>query len=219
MSGPNSLTTTVLKWLAAVGAVMLLYNYVGRFVLPVDLWQPLLDQAQLATDHNMFNSGVVVHLVYALSAAAAAWFGAGTLGSLLHYGRSSNTYLVISVLCACAGIALSLHQKNAAIGGNIMPFFWWSFGLLWLATTAVHYNAWRKGASMVARDWGVYSVGLAFVPITALPQIPLWSLMPAMDIHEATLTAVTNSFAAHYVIAHFWLLEMVDSRATVSART
>jgi len=207
----------VWRCVALVGMVLVFYTYVGRFVLPGDLLPLCLGDPQTAVDQTLFSSGSSFYFVSALSAIAALWLAASTLAESLRSGGCSAGFAWSSSLAAMAGIGLAGHQAADGLGCIIMVFYWWGFGLLWLFTNAVALWAWRTRSTVIARDWTIYSVGLAFVPVTALPQIPLWLLLETMDVHAAALTAVTSSFAAHYLIGQFCILELLETRSTAPA--
>lgn len=198
------------RCVGVLGALLVAYVFAGRFLIADDLLALWLPAERINWDHASFDAGAVFYCAYGLAAAACIWFAASSLTTVIREGRLTGIYLWLSALTALAGVALSTHQQTGALGGQIMPFYWWALGLIWLFTNLVSVVAYRAGSTLVSRDWALYSVGLAFVPATALPQVPLWFMLDAMTLDQAMLTAVTSSFAAHYLIAHFVILEVLD---------
>ncbi|MEM7541710.1 MAG: hypothetical protein AAF384_08990 [Pseudomonadota bacterium] len=204
----------VWRWGAAFGALLVVYVFAGRFVLPGDLWHGWLPVESRESERLQFASNPVLYWSYALSAAAAIWLGFSGLASIVRQGRVSGGFLAASSLAAVAGIGLATYQRDNALGGLTAVFYWWSFGAIWIFTNLVSAVAVRHGSPLVGRDWALYSVGLSLVPVSALPQMPLWVLLDSMTVDEAALTAFIASFAAHYVIAQYLILEVLDRKST-----
>lgn len=106
----------------------------------------------------------------------------------------------------------SRFEKSSPRSSRVLPNGWLT------ALTRIVTGA-RNGSAVIVRDWTFYSYGMALLPLSIIPAIPLWHMLDAMDLDEAVITASTLSFAGHYLIAHFVLYEMIGRRAISTPRS
>ena len=103
-------------------------------------------------------------------------------------------------------------EKSSPHSSRVLPNAWLT------ALTRIVTGA-RNGSAVIVRDWIFYSYGMALLPLSIIPAIPLWPMRDAMDLDEAVITASTLSFAGDYLIAHFVLYEMIGRRAISTPRS
>jgi len=206
---PTAMAATGLRvpWLAvgrilAISATLLVaMHHVLRFVLPSDPWTGFLPAEQAAVDAATFARCWPLAIVYVVANAVAMLHGVRAFGTALRGERVAPTFFIAAAIAALSGGALASWTGPGLLGGTTVLYYWWGLAMLWLLAIARAQS--RKAA--VARDWTLYAIALAFLPATVLPGIPLWQTLDALDFEQAVITAVTMSFAAHYLLVHLYL--------------
>lgn len=184
--------------LAISAALLVAMHHVLRFLLPADPWNALLPPEQLAADVETFARCWPLAIVYVVSSAIAMLRGVRAAGPALRGERVAPGFYVAAASAALSGAALASWTGPGLLGGTTVLYYWWGLAALWLLAIlrAQSHN------TAVARDWTLYAVALAFLPATVLPGIPLWQTLDALNLEQAVITAVTMSFAAHYLLVH-----------------
>lgn len=187
---------------AVAGAALVAMHHVLRFVLPDDPWALWLPSAQLAQDAAAFERHWPLALAYVLTVTLAMFTGIGAVRRALATGQASTGFMLAAAAAAVAGAALAGLNGANQPGQLTMVFYGWGLCLLWLLALARIGFAARAARMAVVRDWTMYAAALAFLPLSMLPAVPLWSLLESMDVHRATVTAATIAFAGQYLLAH-----------------
>jgi len=191
------------------GIVVVGLVYVGRFALPGDAW-PWFPSARTTTDAALFESAWVAFVLYALASAAAMTTSLNVVAAAVAGERVGRSFHLACVATAVSGAAFATVCGARLPGGWPVLFYWWALAGLWIFATAFAIRAARAGRSLVARDWTLYSAALAWLPLTVLPQAPLWAQLDVMDADTAMQTAVTLSFIGHYLFTHIVITRVLD---------
>lgn len=153
-----------------------------------------------------------VLLVYALAAAAAAAAAPRAVVHAIADGMPTARFSLACIAASIAGCVLYATVGIKGAGSPTMAFYWGGLAVLWSGAIAMIHlcRRWRK--PLAVRDWSVYAAAIALIPLTMIPSIPVWPLIVALDAHETIITAATSSFAAHMLIAHYLIFEILERR-------
>lgn len=200
---------------AAAASLLVAMHHVLRFVLPSDPWQLWLTPEQLRNDAEIFRRTWPLATVYTAASGVAMLSGIGAARAALRQTPTSDVFFGAAAVAAISGALLASWSGAGLLGGATLHVYWWALAGLWLLAILRA----RSGPPVVARDWTLYTVALAFLPATVLPGIPLWQTLGALDNQQAVITAVTLSFAAHYLLAHYYLYEVARRRTANETAT
>lgn len=183
--------------------------YVGRFAWPADAWQWYAG-AQSMTDAAVFESAWVVFVLYALASAAAMRTSLNAVAAAVAGKPVGRPFHLACIAAAVSGAALASACGARVPGGWPVLFYWWALAGLWIFAITLARRAARAERALVARDWTLYSAALAWLPLTVIPQAPLWAQLTVMDADTAMQTAVTLSFIGHYLFTHLVITRVLD---------
>lgn len=193
----------------AVGVALVCRVYVGPFVWPAAGWQWLV-AAPSVTDNALLESGWVAFVPYALASAVAMRASLDAIAAAAAGVRAGLSFHLACVAAAVTGAFLATAFGARLPGGWPVLSYWWAMAGLWIFATMSAIRAERADRSRVARDWTLYSAALAWLPLTVIPQVPLWAQFALMDDDTAMQTAVTLSFIGHYLITHVAITRVLD---------
>lgn len=172
-----------------------------------------LDGSPLAV---AFNSYWPVFALYLVGLALALFYAPKALRNAHLAGTNTPSFSIACVLTSVAGITMSLAIGDNGIGGAVIHFYWGGLALIWIASVAMAHLSEKLAKPLAVRDWVVYCFAMLLIPLTLVPSMPLWPLFFELDPHETILTATTSSFAAHFLVAHYVIFEILDRRKTKS---
>ena len=203
-------------WLAlAAGCALVAWAYVGRFTWPArqGSW---LSATPSAAEVALFNSAWAVLVLYALASVAAMAASLNAIAAAVVGAKAGPAFHLACLVAAASGALFASVSGAHLPGGWPVLFYWWALAGLWILASLTAISAARSGRDRVARDWTLYSAALAWLPLTVIPQVPLWVQLNVMDADSAVQTAVTLSFIAHYLIVHLVINRVLD-RAPATA--
>lgn len=153
-----------------------------------------------------------VLIVYVLAVAFAAFTAPRAVARAIADGVPTARFSLACVAAAIAGCALYATIGIDGIGSPTMAFYWGGLALLWSGAVAMIHlcRRWRK--PLAVRDWTIYAAAIALIPLTMIPSVPLWPLFFELDADQTIITAATSSFAAHMLIAHYVIFEILERR-------
>ena len=161
---------------------------------------------------DAFNTYWPIFALYLAGLVVTLWFAPKALENAQNKGVNTLRFSIGCVITAVAGLAMSLVIGDNGVGGTVIHFYWGGLALIWTASIAMAHLSEKLAKPLAVRDWVVYSLAMALIPLTLVPSVPLWSLMFTLDPHESILTATTSSFAAHFLVAHYVIFEILDRR-------
>ena len=193
----------------AAGVAVVSLVYVGHFAWPAAGWQWYAG-AQAVADTALFESRWAAFVLYALASAAAMSTSLNAIAAAVAGERAGRPFHLACVAAAVSGAFLASACGARLPGGWPVLSYWWALAGLWIFATMFAIRADRAARTLVARDWTLYSAALAWLPLTVIPQVPLWAQFTVMDDDTAMQTAVTLSFIGHYLITHFVITCVLD---------
>lgn len=151
-------------------------------------------------------------VAYVAAVGYAAFTAPPAITHALAEGAPTRRFSIACVAASVAGYALYKTVGESGIGGSTMAFYWGGLALLWSGAIAMIYlcRRWRK--PLAVRDWTIYAAAMALIPLTMIPSVPLWPLFIDIDPDQTLMTAATSSFAAHMLIAHYVIFEILERR-------
>ena len=191
------------------GVAVLAFACVLRFVAPFEAitWLTPGDGAGAA---DGFALAWPLFVLYALASASAMAASLDAVAAVARGRQVSWRFHTSCIAAAIAGGLLATARGADLPGGWPAMFYWWALAGLWSFAVLLALRAGRSGRALVARDWTVYSAALAWLPLSVIPQVPLWELLDVMDLDTAVQTAVTLSFIGHYLVAHLAITHLLD---------
>jgi NADH:ubiquinone oxidoreductase subunit 6 (subunit J) len=153
-----------------------------------------------------------VLIAYAAAVALAAFTAPRAVVRAITAGVPTARFSLACLAASIAGCAMYATLGADGVGSPTMAFYWGGLGALWsIAIAMIHLcRRWRK--PLAVRDWTVYAAALALIPLTMIPSVPLWPLVFTLDRDQTLITAATSSFAAHMLIAHYVIFEILERR-------
>lgn len=153
-----------------------------------------------------------VLIVYVLAVAGAALTAPRAVVRAIDRGVPTARFSFACIAAAIAGCALYATIGVDGTGSPTMAFYWGGLALLWSGAIAMSHlcRRWRK--PLAVRDWTIYAAAIALIPLTMIPSVPLWPLFFELDADQTIITAATSSFAAHMLIAHYVIFEILERR-------
>ena len=199
------------KCAAAIGLVTLLLA-AYQFVITPLLEPPTSVAGSAVRTYWPIFAGYLAGMGLALGSAAGALQKAQT------HGRSSGLFSIACIITAICGGAMSLVNGNNGIGENVIHFYWNGLALIWVASIAMVHCSEALRKPLAVRDWMVYSYAMLLLPLTIVPSMPIWPILFDLDAHQTIITATTSSFAAHFLIAHYVIFEILERSSKTSKR-
>lgn len=157
-----------------------------------------------------------IFVLYLMGLVCALFYAPTALKNAQSVGKNTAKFSIGCVLASLGGFAMSLSIGDDGIGRGVIHFYWGGLALIWVASVAMAYLSETLAKPLAVRDWVVYSFSMLVIPLTLVPSISLWPLFFELDSHETILTATTSSFAAHFLVAHYVIFEILDRRKTKS---
>lgn len=197
-------TATTLRIGAALGvATMALTAY--QFIVCAWFADGSAEQAALQDFWPVF-------VAYVAAVGWAAFTAPRAVAQALADGAPTTRFSLACLAAAGAGFALYEAIGEGGVGGPTMAFYWGGLALLWSGAVAMIHlcRRWRK--PLAVRDWTIYAAAMALIPLTLIPSVPLWPLFFDLDPDQTIMTAATSSFAAHMLIAHYVIFEILERR-------
>ena len=153
-----------------------------------------------------------VFAIYLLAMAGALISGRGAMEKAQKLGASTAVFSFSCGMVAVCGAVMSLVNGASGIGGNIINFYWTGLAIIWVGSILMIHFSEASNKALAVRDWTVYSCAMLLLPLTIVPSIPIWPVIFDLDIHQTMITATTSSFAAHFLIAHYIVFEILEKR-------
>ena len=127
-------------------------------------------------------------------------------------GTPTHRFSLACIAASVAGWLMYATIGVDGIGSPTMAFYWGGLAALWSGAIAMIHlcRRWRK--PLAVRDWTIYAAAIALIPLTMIPSVPLWPLLVDLDPGQTIMTAATSSFAAHMLIAHYVIFEILERR-------
>jgi len=202
----------------AAGIAVLAFAYVLRFVVPIASIAWLTADGG-PNDAARFAAAWPLFVLYALAGATAMATSLDAVAAVACGRRPRRRFHAACIATAITGGLLAAARGADLPGGWPAMFYWWALAGLWSFAVLLALRAARAGRTLVARDWTVYSAALAWLPLSVIPQAPLWELLEVMDADTAMQTAVTLSFIGHYLIAHLAITRLLDRPRQIRGRS
>ncbi len=158
-----------------------------------------------------------IFVIYLTGLALALFYAPKALKNAQYEGTNTRIFSIACIVTSVAGIAMSLSIGDDGVGRAVIHFYWGGLAIIWIASIAMAHLSEKLDKPLAVRDWVVYSFAMLLIPLTLVPSIPLWSLLFELDPHETILTATTSSFAAHFLVAHYVIFEILDNRRKKSS--
>lgn len=176
----------------------------------------LAGAARGATGTTLALSGWVILVVYTTASATAMTTSLGAIAAVIAGQPAGRLFHGACVATAISGVVFAVSCGERLPGGWPVLFYWWALAGLWLFATVLALRAARAGHTLVARDWTLYSAGLAWLPLTVFPQASWWARLEVMDADTALQTAVTLSFIGHYLVVQVLIAQVLDRKPETS---
>ena len=196
------------KWTICAGVMgvstLLLAGY--QFVL-----MPLLEPADSAAG-SAVRSFWPFFAIYLAAMALALAVAPKALTKAQSDGKSTGMFSLGCLLTAVCGGAMSLAVGANGIGENVIHFYWNGLAIIWVASIAMVHLSEMLNKPLAVRDWVVYSYAMLLLPLTIVPSLPIWPMLFELDAHQTIVTATTSSFAAHFLVAHYVIFEVLERR-------
>lgn len=194
------------RWffIGAFGAsAVTLYAWMVRFLITQDS----------SIEAQAFTAQPWVFILYALGICTALITGPAELAKgISSKKRPSNVFCLACLLSAWSGVMLSHTVGPNGLGGVTLQFYWWGLAVVWTALIAGVYLFAAQSRWLAMRDWTVYAYALAWLPAIVFITYPLWRLGMKMSSDEAIVTAAFMPFAGLFVLAHWYIVEIIDER-------
>lgn len=153
-----------------------------------------------------------VLVAYVLAVAFAASTAPRAVVRAIADGTPTTRFSLACVAASITGCAAYATIGIDGIGSPTMAFYWGGLAVLWSGAIAMIHlcRRWRK--PLAVRDWTIYAAAIALIPLTMIPSVPVWPLLFDLDPGQTIITAATSSFAAHMLIAHYVIFEILERR-------
>jgi len=193
--------------LAAVAIALVTYEFV------VKAWM-----APGSAEGNALAVAWPIFALYVGSIGCAALLAPRAVARVMRGQAPSRAFSLASLAGAGSGVAMYLAIGAGGIGADTMGFYWGGLALLWSGSIAMVYACRYVGKPLAVRDWTLYAVAMALIPLTMIPSLPLWPLLFDLDPGQTLMTAGTSSFAAHMLLAHYVIFEILERRPRTGPR-
>ena len=190
--------------IGALGAsAVTLYAWIARFLITQDASL----EAQAFTTHPW------IFILYALGICTALISGPAALEKgISSKSRPSNIFCLACLTSAWSGVLLTHAVGPNGLGGVTLQFYWWGLAAVWTTLIAGIYLFAGQSRWLAMRDWTVYAYALAWLPAIIFITYPLWLSGMQMSSDEAIVTAAFMPFAGLFVLAHWYIVEIIDER-------
>lgn len=159
-----------------------------------------------------FTNSKPIFIAYIVALAAAVYLGPNAVRQSIAQFRVSIGFSLACIACALAGVGMSIAVGPSGVGGEVIIFYWAGLALIWIASVAMIHVCDKLGKNAGLRDWTIYVYAMCLLPLTIIPGLSMWPWLFDLTPQEILLTAVTASFAAHFVIAHYLIFEVLERR-------
>jgi hypothetical protein len=192
--------------LGIIGSAITAYIWLAQFMgTPV----PSAPSREAAA----FAQAPIVFFLYVLCVCASLLLGPGSLKRAIEKNLPSTGFNIACLAVAASGIWLSKSIGHAGLGGSTMSFYWWALAMVWLFLMIGIGFAHKTNRPLVVRDWVIYSHGLTLLPPLTWITFALFNAFSSITPDEAMITAVTLPFAGVFVLAHWYILDVVEHGA------
>lgn len=191
------------------------WRYAGRCALLAGFVAlVVLNGGHGAADATWFASAGWSRLVYVAVSATALTTSLAAIAAAVAGRPAGRAFHAACLATALSGVLAAVASGARLPGGWPLLCYWWALAGLWWFATGFAWHATRAGYLLVARDWTLYSAGLAWLPLTVAVQLPLWARVEVMTADSALQTAVTLSFIGHYLIVQVVIARVLDRPRT-----
>ena len=188
--------------LAASGIT--LYAWVARFLF--------VDVGSLESE--TFNTAPWIFILYAASHCCALLTGPKALQrTIFDKVRPGNAFCLSCLLSAWCGVALTSLIGTDGLGGVTIKFYWWGLAIIWSILVAGIFLFAAQSRQLAMRDWTVYAYALCWLPAIIFISYPAWRILMNMTPNEAAVTAAFMPFAGIFVLAHWFIVDVIDDSA------